>query len=240
MVTRISAQGKGVASNAAVADRRSTGNIKPTAAPATFSRQEAQTTSRMAAPTFTPPAPARDTSSDQVQYGAQTLDNPAPAPIADTSIETLRLTPEYMARERALANELERFGQEQSTDRTRFEERLGESLAELGYDPTKGTFDLGELLAQGQRATVSGRAYDALRNDFAGRGMLQSGAYQARRGVLDTDLMGRKKAIEDTRIGFGEQQQRALSDRQAQAEAARNAALDEARQSVLNRFAMGG
>jgi hypothetical protein len=70
--------------------------------------------------------------------------------------------------------------------------------------------------------------------------MLQSGAYQARRGVLDTDLMGRKKAIEDTRIGFGEQQQRALSDRQTQAETARNAALDEARQAVLNRFAMGG
>jgi hypothetical protein len=185
------------------------------------------------------PTPVEDGPS-QVQYGAQTIANPAPAPIADTSIETLRLTPEYMARERALANELERFAQEQGTDKTRFEEKLGESLTELGYDPTKGTFDLGELLAQGQRATISGRAYDALRNDFAGRGMLQSGAYQARRGVLDADLLGRKKAIEDTRIGFGEQQQRALADRQTQAEAARTAALDEARQAILARMGMGG
>ena len=227
----------GLASQAAMADRRSSANVAPVR---TLPASQLQRITQLPAIQQTPRATPVGDSSGQVQYGAQTLDNPAPAPIADTSIETLRLTPEYMARERALANELERFGQEQGTDRTRFEERLGESLAELGFDPTKGTFDLGELLAQGQRATISGRAYDALRNDFAGRGMLQSGAYQARRGVLDTDLMGRKKAIEDTRIGFGEQQQRALSDRQTQAETARNAALDEARQAVLNRFAMGG
>jgi hypothetical protein len=152
----------------------------------------------------------------------------------------LEKTPEYMARERAIQNELDRFGQTQSTERTRFEEGLGQSLTELGFDPTKGTFDLGELLAQGQRATVSGRAYDALRNDFAGRGMLQSGAYQARRGVLDTDLMGRKKAIEDTRIGFGEGQTAALVAQQEQAKAQRAAALDEARQALMARMGMGG
>jgi hypothetical protein len=191
-------------------------------------------------PTVTPSASSFvGDGTGQVQYGAQTLDNPAPAPIADTSIETLRLTPEYMARERALASELERFGQEQATEKTRFGTRLGESFTELGFDPTSGKFDLGELLAQGQRATVSGRAYDALRNDFAARGMLQSGAYQARRGVLETDLMGRKKALEDSRIAFDQDQQRALEARNAQAEAARTAALEEAKQAVLSRFAMG-
>ena len=218
-------------------------SVRVAGTPGTFARQEAATTSRTGTPLPPPPPPGNppgDDGSGQVQYGAQTVANPAPFNIDEVPIETLEKTPEYLARERAIQNQLDLFGQTQGTERTRFEEKLGESLAELGFDPTKGTFDLGELLAQGQRATVSGRAYDALRNDFAGRGMLQSGAYQARRGVLDTDLMGRKKAIEDTRIGFGEGQTAALVAQQEQAKAQRAAALDEARQALMARMGMGG
>jgi hypothetical protein len=240
MVTRISAQGKGVASNAAVADRRSTGNIKPTAAPTTFSRQEAQTTSRMAAPTFTPPAPARDTSSDQVQYGAQTVDNPAPFNIEEVPVETLRTTPEYMARERALAAAMEMFGAKQSTDKARFEEDYGKSLSELGYDPTAKSWDQGQLMSSGQRATAAGKAFNALRNDFAARGMLQSGAYQAQRNITQQQLADQLGAFEGRRTRFLEDQSAALTAQQQQNEQARQQALDEARQSILARMGMGG
>jgi hypothetical protein len=152
----------------------------------------------------------------------------------------LERTPEYLARERAIQNQLELFGQGQATGRTRFEEGLGKSFTELGFDPTSGKFDLGELLSSGQRATIAGSAYDALRNDFAGRGMLQSGAYQARRGVLDTELMGRKQALEESRRTFGEDQTAALVAQQEQAKTQRAAALDEARQALMARMGMGG
>jgi hypothetical protein len=136
--------------------------------------------------------------------------------------------------------EMERFTADQGLAKERFNTNLQKSFAELGYDPTKGTFDLGELLAQGQRATISGRAYDALRNDFAARGMLQSGAYQARRGVLDSDLMRQREALDKTGADFLVDQDAARKAREAQNEVQRRAALDEAKQAVLNRFATGG
>jgi hypothetical protein len=196
-------------------------------------------------PTYTPtPTPDPDTSpgdnSGQVQYGAQTVANPAPFNIDEVPIETLRLTPEYMARERALQNQLELFGQGQTTGRTRFEEDLGRSFSELGFDPTSGKFDLGELLSSGQRATTSGQAFQALRNDFAARGMLQSGAYEARKGVLRDQLMTQQRELEGRRTRFLEDQTAALVAQEEQAKAQRDAALDEARQALLTRMGMGG
>ena len=176
----------------------------------------------------------------QVQYGSQAAASPAPFNIDEVPIETLRLTPEYMARERALQNQLELFRQEQATGRTRFDEDLGKSFSELGFDPTSGNFDLGELLSSGQRATTSGQAFQALRNDFAGRGMLQSGAYEARKGVLRDQLMQQQQELESRRTRFGQDQTAALVAQEEQAKAQRDAALDEARQALLARMGMGG
>lgn len=191
-----------------------------------------------AAPTPTPD-PFVDNSGGQVDYGTATVDNPAPAPVADTSIETLRNTAEYMARERAIAAAMELFGQTQATEQARYGKSYDESLAELGYDPTKGSFDFGQLMAQGERATTSGKAYNALRNDFAARGMLQSGAYQAQRGVLSSELEKQRKAIDEAKANFGVDQAAKLAAQNAANEQARQVALDEAKQAVLSRFAMG-
>ena len=187
-----------------------------------------------------PPPPPGDDNSGQVQYGAQTVANPAPFNIDEVPIETLERTPEYMARERALQNQLELFRQGQSTGRTRFDEDLGRSFSELGFDPTSGKFDLGELLSSGQRATTSGQAFQALRNDFAARGMLQSGAYEARKGVLRDQLMTQQRELEGRRTRFLEDQTAALVAQEEQAKAQRAAALDEARQAILARMGMGG
>lgn len=175
----------------------------------------------------------------QVDYGAATIDNPAPA-MPDVSVEALTKSPEYLARERALASAMELFGASQATDKVRYEENYNKSLGELGYDPTAAKWDLGELMSSGQKATASGKAYNALRNDFAARGMLQSGAYQAQRGVLSNQLASQLADVQGSRTKFLEDQQAKLVAQQAQNESARQAALDAAKQAILDRFATGG
>jgi len=191
-------------------------------------------------PIAPPPPPPVDDGTGQVDYGTATVDNPVPAPVADTSIETLVKTPEYMARERALAAAMELFGESQNLEKARYGKTYEQSLQELGYDPTKASFDLGQLIAQGERATTSGKAYNALRNDFAARGMLQSGAYQAQRGVLTSQLEKQRQAIDEANVNFGVDQANKLKAQQQANEAARQQALAEAKQAVLDRFAMGG
>jgi hypothetical protein len=181
-----------------------------------------------------------DGSGGQVVYGTQTVDNPAPFNIAEVPVETLRTTPEYMARERALAAAMEMFGAKQRTDKDRFEEDYGKSLSELGYDPTDKSWDQGQLMSSGQRVTTAGKAFNALRNDFAARGMLQSGAYQAQRNLTQQQLADQLTATEGRRTRFLEDQSAALTAQEQQNEQARQQALDEARQAILARMGMGG
>ena len=233
------------ASKAAIADRRATANIP---APKTLPASQLQRITQLPAVQTDIAATQRRVASEQaaaaaaaavqngtgqVDYGAQTLDNPAPIP-PDLSDDALRKSTEYLARERAIQAMLDEFGQKQGTEKTRYEEGYGKSLAELGYDPTNARFDMGEKLTSGERATTSGKAYNALRNDFAARGMLQSGAYQAQQGVLRDQLMKQREAIDTGRTRFLEDQNAALLGQQKTAEDQRRAALEAARQSILN------
>lgn len=219
---------------AALTKKSAPTNVKNIGARTGLARGEAVSTSLNTAP----PAPVVDNSGSQngtgqVNYGAVTADNPAPA-TPDVSVETLTKTPEYLARERAIQAAMEAFGASQATEAARYGENYNKSLAELGYDPTKSAWDLGELMSSGQRATTSGKAYDALRNDFAARGMLQSGAYQAKRGVLSNQLNDQLAAVQQAKVRFGEDQAAKLASQQAQNEQQRQAALEAARQSILN------
>ena len=95
-------------------------------------------------------------------------------------------------------------------------------------------------MAQGQRETISGKAYNDLRNDFAARGMLQSGAYQARRGTLTQRLMEQANELEGRSGTFAEDQAIALRAQEDQFRNQRTAALEEAKQAILGRMGMGG
>ena len=235
-----------VTRTAAVADRRATANIAAPA-PAKFSGPliDPNTGASQVAAYAAAQQAAADaannngTGGSQVDYGTATLDNPAPAPVADTSIEALTKTPEYMARERALASAMELFQANQDTERARYGEGYKKSLSELGYDPTSAKFDLGELMSSGQQATTSGKAFNALRNDFAARGMLQSGAFQASRSILQNQLEKQRQAIDEANANFSVDQQTKLKAQQQANEQARLTALDEAKQAVLARFAGG-
>jgi len=212
-------------------------NVKNIGARTNLARSEAMTTSQRAQPT--PPTDNPPADNPPVYNQAPAAAAMAPA-MPDTSVETLTKTPEYLARERALQSAMDLFGSRQGTERVRFEENLNKSFGELGFNPTSASFDLGELLSSGQRATTSGKAYNALRNDFAARGMLQSGAFQGQRGVLTDQLMRQQQALEGSRTRFTEDQAAALAQQQMENEQQRRAALDDARQALLSRFAMGG
>lgn len=222
----------------AAAKLQATKNIKPMSG-----------AQRAAASKPTPPAPTVDTSANNnaannnsandapVSYGQASASMPA-AITPDVSVETLTKTPEFLARERAIQSAMDLFGAEQATQAARYNENYNKSLTQLGYDPTNG-FDRGALMSSGQRATASGKAYNALSNDFAARGMLQSGAYQAQQGVLGTQLEDQRLAIDKGKVQFGEDQQAKLRAQQAQNEQARIQALADAKSAILERYAMG-
>ena len=176
-------------------------------------------------------------SGSPVSYGQASASMPA-AITPDVSVETLSKTPEYLARERAIQAAMDLFGADQATQSARYNENYNKSLTQLGYDPTSG-FDRGALMSSGQRATASGKAYNALSNDFAARGMLQSGAYQAQQGILGTQLEDQRLAIDKAKVQFGEDQQAKLRAQQAQNEQARIQALADAKSALLERYAMG-
>ena len=238
------ARPQGNVSNAAMQDRRAMANVRPVASVAR-NAAVADRRSVSAANNATPSAPAAPAApttqsfSQQIDYGQATPAIATPVQ-PDTSVETLEKTPEFLARERELINMLDQFKADQALKRTRFDTDLSESFRDLGFDPTSRNFDLGELMAQGQRETASGRAYNALRNDFAARGMLQSGAYQARRGTLTQQLMDQANELEGRTGTFAEDQAIALRGQEDQFRNQRNLALEEAKQAILGRMGMGG
>lgn len=211
---------------------QATKNIKP------MSGAQRAAASKPVAPTPTPtPTPDPPANDNPVVYGQASQSMPA-AITPDVSVETLTKTPEFLARERAIQSAMDLFGAEQATQSARYNENYNKSLMQLGYDPTSG-FDRGALMSSGQRATESGKAYNALSNDFAARGMLQSGAYQAKQGVLGTQLEDQRLAIDKGKLQFGEDQQAKLRAQQAQNEQARIQALSDAKSAILERYAMG-
>jgi hypothetical protein len=229
-----------VASTAAVADRRSTANItapaptqKMYSGPLIDPTSGASGVSAYAAQQAAANSGAQGNGTGQVDYGAATAANPAPA-TPDTSVETLVKTPEYMARERALQAAMDLFTQSQNTDTTRYNENYTKSLGDLGYDPTNSSWDLGQLMAEGRKATTAGKAYNNLRNDFAARGMLQSGAYQASRGILEGQLKDQLAAIETAKTNFSTDQAAKLAAQQQANEQARAQALADAKAAILN------
>lgn len=185
------------------------------------------------APTPTPAAdtgtPAADTSVSN--YVADVTPMAAAEP--DVSEETLKKTAEYMARERALQAALDLFGANQATEGARYGETYNKNLADLGWRGDVNDWDYGQLLSSGQKATESGRAFQSLSNDFAARGMLQSGAYQGARSILQNQLNDKRAAVEKGKVTFGEDQTSKRNAFLAEQEQARTQALADARAAIL-------
>lgn len=234
----LNTQGFSGAQYAAMSKKSAPTNVKNIGARTGLSRGEATATSQKVTNPVTSPPPANNPPTNPPVYDGSPVATASSALSApDTSVETLTKTPEYLARERAIQAAMGAFTAGQATDLTRYNEDYGKSLQDLGYDANTG-FDKGALMSSGQRATTSGRAYNAMGDDFAGRGMLQSGAYQAKQGVLGTQLEDQRQAIDKGKTRFAEDQNKALLAQQAANEQQRQAALEAARQSILNSMGM--
>lgn len=204
--------------------------LKPASVPSAIAKPSAAVAP--AAPS-TPAAdngtPATDTSVSN--YVADVTPMAAAAP--DVTEETLKKTAEYMARERALQSALDLFGANQATEAARYGETYNKNLSDLGWQQDANSWDYGQLLSSGQKATESGRAFQSLMNDFAARGMLQSGAYQGARSILQNQLNDKRAAVEKGKVSFGEDQTAKRNAFLAEQEQARTQALADARAAIL-------
>lgn len=158
---------------------------------------------------------------------------PMTAAAPEITEETLRKSTEFLARERALQAALDLFGANQATDLARYGEGYKRNLTNLGWRGDINDWDYGQLISQGERATESGKAFKALADDFAARGMLQSGAYQGARNILQNQLNERRTALEEGQKNFAEDQQKARTAFLAEQENARSQALTDARAALL-------
>lgn len=183
--------------------------------------------------TVTPTAPPEPPPVDTPVSNFMADSTPIEAAAPDVTEETLKKTAEYMARERALQSALDLFNTSQSTEGTRFGESYSKNLGDLGWRGDVNDWDYGQLLSSGQKATESGRAFQSLSNDFAARGMLQSGAYQGARSILQNQLNDKRAAVEKGKVSFGEDQTAKRNAFLAEQEQARTQALADARAAIL-------
>ena len=165
----------------------------------------------------------------------------APARIApsaaDTSVESLKKTSEYAdyLKQREAASKLFEAGQK--TDEARYLKNYNQALLDLGWLSDKGAFDKGELLSSGQRATASGKAYNALRNDFAARGMLQSGAFDVANTLLENQLGQQRTSQEEAKTNFTNDLIAKKDAFNAEQNKSELTALDRAKQALYDQYA---
>lgn len=151
----------------------------------------------------------------------------------------------YLARNKALTDALGLFNAQQNTDSTRYNLDYGDSLKKLGYmsapgaaDPgaAGGSWDEGRAYNEQGLSTVSGRAFTNQLNDFAARGLSQSGMFMAANANLRNQLNDQRGSIEKNRTQFSEDQISKLGGFKAEQDVARSNALKEAKDEALNAY----
>lgn len=219
---------------AAIADRRNTtASTTPTGMGSIGAGRIAQTQAAQQ------PAPAP--AETPVIYNTPTYTAPPPVP---TSADALN-TPDYMAAEAALRNAAELFRSEQEASRNRYSVDYENAIRNLGWIPdatgtdnlaASGRWDEGDLLTSQGKETASGRAFSSQLNDFASRGLLQSGLFAAQRNALQNEMTDKLKATEQSRARFLEDLVGKERNFQAEQERARLEALNSAKQNLMAQY----
>jgi hypothetical protein len=217
---------------AAVADRRNTTASPGITGSAAVADRRSTSAAANAAPVPAPePAPVNNTSRSAAA-------SPAAAPPVPTSADALN-TPDYMAAEAALRNAQELFRADQKAAKDRFNVDYGKAISDLGWiaDPSGGgRWDEGELFTSQGKETASGRAFSNQLNDFASRGLLQSGLFSAQRNALQNEMSDRLGAQEQTRTRFTEDLTTKERNFQSEQERARMEALNAAKQNLMSQY----
>jgi hypothetical protein len=144
-----------------------------------------------------------------------------------------------MAALAALRNASELFSADQRSAKDRFDVDYGKAVQDLGWiaDPNGGgRWDEGELFTSQGKETASGRAFSNQLNDFASRGLLQSGLFSAQRNALQNEMSDRLGAQEQTRTRFTEDLTTKERNFQSEQERARMEALNAAKQNLMSQY----
>jgi hypothetical protein len=144
-----------------------------------------------------------------------------------------------MAALAALRNASELFSADQRSAKDRFDVDYGKAVQDLGWiaDPSGGgRWDEGELFTSQGKETASGRAFSNQLNDFASRGLLQSGLFSAQRNALQNEMSDRLKSQEQTRTRFSEDLTTKERNFQSEQERARMDALNAAKQNLMSQY----
>jgi hypothetical protein len=144
-----------------------------------------------------------------------------------------------MAAEAALRNAQELFRADQAAARGRFDVDYGKAVQDLGWIANPeggGRWDEGELFTSQGKETASGRAFSNQLNDFASRGLLQSGLFSAQRNALQNEMSDRLKSQEQTRTRFSEDLGTKERNFLAEQENARMEALNAAKQNLMSQY----
>lgn len=152
---------------------------------------------------------------------------PAPAPKPPSEEDFLASDAAYQAQMAALKKALENYLADTAAQKTKYNTSYDTSVKNLGWLGDEGW-------NREDQNTSSGRAYQSLNNDFAGRGLLQSSAYGEAVDDLFRSLNDQYSAMNKDRTNFMDdlarqtsqfKNENTLSQQQARAESlARRAA----------------
>lgn len=127
------------------------------------------------------------------------------------------------------------FVNQQNLARGQYDRQFGDAKKRMGYLPTAGG---GEGWNEDRAAGAYGAAIDANRNDFAGRGVGNSGVYANARGDIERDFQDRLRSIISSRNEDIASQKQGLEGFSGTQEAARQAALTDAVGRIAAKYAV--
>jgi hypothetical protein len=135
-----------------------------------------------------------------------------------------------------LANALGLFKSQQASDRQRYNVNYEQALRNLGWMPEKQAFDMGELRTSQGLETASGKAFTDNLNDFAARGLSQSGMFSVAQNAIQNRLQQQRLSAERGLADYGTEQTNKQNQFFAEQEAQRQQALNNAKQNLLNQY----
>jgi hypothetical protein len=154
----------------------------------------------------------------------------APAPVMETiTIPDAEADENYKRTVGDLARARADFQAQQGLARNQYDFGWNDAKRRMGWDQTAGKFDRA-------RPGAYGESVSANENDFAGRGMLRSGAYVQTLGDIDRDFNDRRSGLDTARNDNVNTQAQALSSFGNSQESTKQAALTDAVSRIASKY----
>ena len=155
----------------------------------------------------------------------------APEPVwEDIVIPDAKSDTDYQRTVTDLAKALSDFQAQQTLARNQYDTGWSDQKRRLGWNETSNAFD--------RNQGAYGDAIYSNENDFAGRGMLKSGAFGEALAAIGRDFADRKSGLDTDRTNNVNTAAQALSAYQGQQSATTNLALQDAINRIASKYAV--